>query len=307
VQSALELLFIGFGVLLGALVHLLGYQPPRPALKRMGRVIMLLSLFLLPATTALHLYYAWQINPSYEIAGAFKGPGSFSYAESPVVFILRAIASLTMSGGIFVLALLWGVATSRTLYLRWAWWVLLAVLALASLYLLLRSAWNPGLGAVLALSLLAPAALQRLLYRDFHAAKQATRQGRHLEAQDHLQRFLRQIHERPWLQPALWLRWSSYTTSIESMASNELGAVCLALGDPVEADRAWRAAIELDRAYPVPYVNLALLAAAKGDPFAADELLSTADHYGYPSKRMDAAKAQARKLLEMKSPQLEAG
>jgi hypothetical protein len=295
ILTPLQLFGILVGVVVGALVHILGSEPPRPGLKRAGRAIMLLSAFAVFACNVFNVHYAVWVDPSVTVTGS-RGGGSWSFATYPAVFVVRAIGGITLGLLTFVGACLWGVHTSRTLYLQWAWWALVAILGLAALVLLYASDWSAVVAFALVGALLAPGLLQRWLYRDFHAAERAHREGRHADA--HIIRFLQHLPDRQWLELALWLRWSRYTTQLEAMALNQLGETCLALDDPVEAGRAWRAASEVDEAYPVPYVNLALLDARRGDPFAADAKLLRAWVYGYPEPELAAARSQVQALVD---------
>jgi hypothetical protein len=164
--------------------------------------------------------------------------------------------------------------------------------------LVLRTGVNAKVVLAVAALLLVPGLLQRVLYRDLHAARRALDGGRPAEAMERLVRFRRRLVEQPWLDAALWLRWPDYTTSVHALAGHELGRACLAHGEPGNAERAWREALHFDPAYPHPYAHLGLLAAARGDPFAADSLLVQAWLRGYPAACLAAARAQVKGLVE---------
>ncbi len=79
-----------------------------------------------------------------------------------------------------------------------------------------------------------------------------------------------------------------YTRDVEAMALNNLGAARLELGDLDQVEAPLRQALALDPDYPIPYVNLAHLAALRGDVEAAERASSAAKRLGYHDTRVDA-------------------
>lgn len=134
------------------------------------------------------------------------------------------------------------------------------------------------------LLLIVPGQVQAHYYRDLYQARRASAAGRHEEAIRLTERFLQTLRERPGLRRMLWLTWSVYTTSVEAMALNNLGTAQLDLKRWDEAEASFRAALERDRRYPIPYVNLALAAQARGDHAAAEAFLKEAAERGFKAR-----------------------
>lgn len=139
---------------------------------------------------------------------------------------------------------------------------------------------------LLVLVMVLPGRLQAVFYRDLFTARRLQAEGRNEESIVHTGRFLETIRERPALKRLLILS-SFYTVDVEAMALNNLGAAQLQLGRWDEADAALRKALELDPEYPIPWFNLAVLAAARGDEEAARRLHADAESLGYRGTRFD--------------------
>lgn len=88
-----------------------------------------------------------------------------------------------------------------------------------------------------------------------------------------------------------------YTPSVEAMALNNVGSAHLALGAADHAVSAWRKAIELDPLYPIPFANLALVAAAGGESAVAETLLGAAKNLGYSGGALDQTLRKVQSLL----------
>lgn len=172
--------------------------------------------------------------------------------------------------------------------------VSLALLCVAALYF---TGWSKVTGIVLVLALLLPGRLQGVFFRDLFRGRRELDQGNPAAALPRFERFLATIRAMPWRRHLLWLSWSLYTPSVEAMTLNNIGSAHFALGENDSADIAWRAALARDPLYPIPYSNLALLAAARGDSTAAEELLASAKALGYSRGSLDRVVQQVQSLL----------
>lgn len=157
--------------------------------------------------------------------------------------------------------------------------------------------WNPVAVVVLVVVLLVPGRIQGFLFRDLFRGRRELDAGHPSLALRHLAQFLTTLERQPWRRHALWLSWSVYTPSAAAMALNNLGAAHLALGAAEPAARAWREALAIDHLYPLPYANLALVAAADGDSVTAEGLLALARSLGYSGGTLDKTTRQMQTLL----------
>lgn len=81
------------------------------------------------------------------------------------------------------------------------------------------------------------------------------------------------------------------------MGFNNLGVAHADLGNESTARRAWERALAIDQLYPVPYANLAALAAADGNTEQATNLLAQAKQLGYTGGPLDQATYRVQQLL----------
>lgn len=131
-----------------------------------------------------------------------------------------------------------------------------------------------------------PGRIQAAFYRDLYASRRLLAQGRPAESIEHSRRFLELMHERPGLKRLLWLTWSIYTTDVEAMALNNLGAAEMQLGRWSAAEDAFTRALALDHRYAIPRFNLAVIQAARGNTSETERLLDEAVHNGYPRPKL---------------------
>lgn len=177
---------------------------------------------------------------------------------------------------------------------------LLAVLAVTACALLLMRSIGTNVlvsAIVMAVILLIPGRVQGILYRDLFRGRRLLGQHRESEAMDHLERFLDDVRARPWLKPMIWLSWSIYTREVEAMTLNDIGAANLALGNLEESERAFREALALDREYPLPHFNMAVLHEMRGNRILTDESLAESTRLGYSGGTIDAIVNRAQSLL----------
>jgi len=182
---------------------------------------------------------------------------------------------------------------------KYKFWYVVALLALGSALVSYSILAHPKGGAVLVLILvlLIPGRVQGLLFRDLFRGRRALDRGEPKLALSHLKEFLATVRAQPWRKPLLWLSWSFYTPSVEAMALNNIGTAQFALGDNGAAEVAWRDALDLDPQYPIPYANLALIAATRNDSSAASQHLEAARRLGYSGAGFDRFAHKTQSIL----------
>jgi tetratricopeptide (TPR) repeat protein len=186
--------------------------------------------------------------------------------------------------------------TRVTLY-KLSYLVLLVLLA-SGTFFAIRSSSNPRIAlAVAALLLLIPGRLQGLLLRPLFRGQRYLAQGRAGDAVQEFEKLLKLLDRQPWRQWALWLGWSLYTPSLKAMGLNNLGAAHSDLGNAASARDAWERALTIDPLYPIPYTNLAALAAASGNLEQAEGLLAQAKQLGYTGGALDQATRRVQQLF----------
>lgn len=116
--------------------------------------------------------------------------------------------------------------------------------------------------------------------RDHFLGRRRMRQHRWPEALRHLRAFEARVDASASVLPG-WMYLSLYTSSRRALVRNNIGVVHLNLGQLTEADAALGEAVRLDPGYAVAYVNLALLAAMRGDEAGATRSLEEAHRLGY--------------------------
>ena len=179
-----------------------------------------------------------------------------------------------------------------------AYVVVFLILSALSAGLLTLAGWSRGAVIAAALVLLVPGRIQGLLFRDLFRGRVELDRGNPPAALEYFQRFLQTIQAQPWRKPALRLGWSFYTPSVEAMTHNNIGSAEFALGATARAAAAWQAALTHDPLYPLPYANLALVAAQLGDAATTAEHLATARRLGYSATALDRVIHQTQSLWQ---------
>lgn len=173
-----------------------------------------------------------------------------------------------------------------------------AVMVIGAALCLLYLPWPPGWPyGVAIVGLLLPGRVQGVLWRDFLRGRHAIDRGRFADAHAHFSRFEANLEGRPWLRHGIYLQWSVYTWSTHAMLANNLGVCELQLGDTGAAQARFEHALALDAGYPVPYVNLAVIAFVRGQPELANDLLGQAVMRGYSGGARDRMIAMAASTL----------
>lgn len=101
------------------------------------------------------------------------------------------------------------------------------------------------------------------------------------------ERFLSDIRQFPWRKKLIWLSWGMYSKDIEAMTLNNLGISYLYLGKYDVAENYFYEAIKLDVQYPIPYLNLSILAYVKGNTESAENLNKKSAELGYRNTTFD--------------------
>ncbi len=186
---------------------------------------------------------------------------------------------------------------TRVTRYRVSYLVLLALLA-GGAYLAIRSSGNSqtAIGVALLL-LLTPGRLQGLILRPLFRGQRYLARGKAGDATQEFEELLELLDRQPWRKWALWLGWSLYTPSAKAMALNNLGVAHADLGNLESARGAWENALAIDPLYPLPYSNLAALAAEGGNGEQAISLLARAEQLGYTGRLLDQATHRVQQLL----------
>jgi hypothetical protein len=150
--------------------------------------------------------------------------------------------------------------------------------------------------AVVVIALLVPGRIQGALWRDFFRGRYAMDQNRVLEAARHFRQFEAALARHPRLRYAIFLQWSFYTWNTHAMVKNNL-ACDMVLGHFESAEAGLEQAIKLDRGYPVPYFNLAVIAQATNQPERAAQLLTDAKARGFRGGSRERVVAMAGGIL----------
>ena len=186
---------------------------------------------------------------------------------------------------------------TRVARYRISYFVLLALLA-GGTYFAIRAAGNARIALAAAIVLLLiPGRIQGLLLRPLFRGQRELAQGRAAGSVHQFEAFIALLERQAWRRWALWLGWTLYTPSAKAMGYNNLGVAHADLGNASSARQAWECALAIDPLYPVPYANLAALAAADGSAEQATSLLVRAEQLGYTGGPLDQATHRVQQLL----------
>jgi tetratricopeptide (TPR) repeat protein len=139
----------------------------------------------------------------------------------------------------------------------------------------------------LAALLLVPGRLQGYLWRDLFLGRRFFDIGDFQRSIQHSQIFLSTLEKKPWLRGLWWLSWSMYTRDAKAMTLNNLGAAQLNSGQLEAAKTALDEALQIDPAYPMPHLNLALLFKVRGQEEEANFHQQRARELGLHGDKVD--------------------
>lgn len=131
------------------------------------------------------------------------------------------------------------------------------------------------------------ARLQGVAFRNLHRGRRLHDQGRYEAAIQHLDLFLTQVRAQPWRAWFVYLGGFLYTWDLEALTLNNLGSALLRLGRLDEAETRLRESLAQDPGYAMPYWNLAVLVAMRGDEPAARDCLARCESLGYRKSSLD--------------------
>ena len=122
----------------------------------------------------------------------------------------------------------------------------------------------------------------------FHRARGLLRKQKYEEAATELAAFERALTQAGWKRVLAATAVGLYTANPLAAARNTLGAVRLEQGRLDDAQTHFKAALEHDVGYAVPWGNLAVLAAMRGDAAGAEEARVKAAALGFKPKVLAA-------------------
>lgn len=123
--------------------------------------------------------------------------------------------------------------------------------------------------------------------RHFYRGLRAFQQQQLEPAEQLFQRFLQDLERRPWIRHLIWWSFGMYTSNLEAMTYNNLGAIRLRQGEFEAAQPFLQKAIALDPQYAKPYFNLAIAAAGLGQREQSGHYFQQAQALGYSGGSFD--------------------
>jgi tetratricopeptide (TPR) repeat protein len=117
--------------------------------------------------------------------------------------------------------------------------------------------------------------------RDFYLGRHCTRQRKWQEAAERYQRFETKLLATPWRKLAIGLQFGIYTFDGVALARNNVAQSLINLGDLDGAEQWLRRALQRDPMYAVPYLNLGVIAALRGDQVRAAREIGKAVQLGF--------------------------
>lgn len=131
-------------------------------------------------------------------------------------------------------------------------------------------------------------ALALWVARPFHEARAQLKKQQYEDAAASLAQFETSIASVPWKRALAGAAVGLYTFNALAAARNTLGAVRLEQGRLDDAETHFKAALQHDAGYAVPWGNLAVLAAMRGDAGAAEDARLKAAAMGFKPKVLGA-------------------
>jgi tetratricopeptide (TPR) repeat protein len=175
----------------------------------------------------------------------------------------------------------------RTTKLKLIYLFALVALGLAGWGVLYAFDYSIWVLAGTVLVLLIPGRVVGAVFRDLLRGRRFLQQGQAEESIRHTERFLAMIRAKPRRKPLIWLTGTIYTADVEAMALNNLGAAQLNLGRLDEAAARFNQALRVDPEYPMPFFNLAIISAARGEDEEAGRSFQEAVARGYTRSTLD--------------------
>ncbi len=142
---------------------------------------------------------------------------------------------------------------------------------------------------LLAVVLISPGRIGGYVLRDLFKARRLVDNKKYEEAITVLDHFLKTLDQQPWRQYFMYCFFGLYTWNTRAMALNNMGSARMELGHLDKAEKLFREALGLDDEFPLPYHNLAILAAVRGDNEQSNQFNTTAQQLGYKLSSFDKA------------------
>ncbi len=142
---------------------------------------------------------------------------------------------------------------------------------------------------IIAAVMLVPGRVGAYFLRDLFLSRRFVVSKQYEKAITSSQRYLRSLERQPWRQHFIYCFFAIYTWKTGAMAFNNLGAAEMERGRLEDAEKHFARALSIDQEYPIPYYNLAILAAAQEDYERSENMANKARLLGYTSNAFDQA------------------
>ena len=144
------------------------------------------------------------------------------------------------------------------------------------------------------LLIFALAAVSYVVSRRFFAGRRHLKKKQWVDALTSFQAFEQELDSSSWKRRFSYLASGIYTRDPVAIARNNIGVVHLENGKLELAEAGFRSALERDGEYAVPHLNLAVIAAKRGDSASMEQRLADAQRLGLTDKK---ALAKVRSAL----------
>ncbi len=141
--------------------------------------------------------------------------------------------------------------------------------------------WRIPILAGIGVLLLIPGRVQHFYWKGFFTGQKLQLKGKHREALETFEAFLKAVREEPGLRRLIWFSQWSYTRDLEVMILNNMGVSAMTLRSMKQAEAYLKSAAKLDPDSPLPYYNLAVLYYGLGDDAHGAANLVRAETLGY--------------------------
>lgn len=176
--------------------------------------------------------------------------------------------------------------------------MILAFFAFSTVWIVLNVFPNHKITAFLIFGILylLPGRIQGIFYRNHFKGRRYLELQKLEESILASETFLEEIKVKPWLKKLIFLSWGIYSLDIEAMTLNNLGAAQLEQGDLEKARKTLLDALTLDPLYPIPHVNLAILAMVYKDEGTMNYHIAQAETLGYLGTSIDKIVERAQSI-----------
>ena len=150
-----------------------------------------------------------------------------------------------------------------------------------------------GIGLVL----LGRGRISGILYRDLFTSRRLLESGDFENSIVASERFIERANAKPRLRKVGLWKGGIYTRDAIAMATNNIGAAYLELGELELAERALHEALEMDPEYPLPHWNLAMVAHLLCYDMKTEEHLRIGRDLGFANATSDHLIRRAASVL----------